>query len=76
MKTIKFTEAKTEALKQAICLLDMYRIGSSLKDVRTQASIAGIELTGRSFKAVLPQLVEFYELAMMDEEAETLTVTF
>ena len=59
MKTIKFTEAKTEVLKQAINLLDMYRLKSSLSAIKNQAVIAGLELTGRSFKVIYPQLVEF-----------------
>ena len=76
MKTIKFTQAKTQVLKSAINLLDMYRVKSSLASIKTQASVAGLELTGRSFKAVYPQLVSFYNNALQVEEAETLTVTF
>lgn len=75
MQTVKFTAAKTETLKQAINLLDMFRLGSSLKDIKAQAKVAGVELTGRSFKAVYPQLVSFYENALNEEEAETLTIT-
>ncbi|AUR88847.1 hypothetical protein NVP1118B_87 [Vibrio phage 1.118.B._10N.261.49.F6] len=74
MKTIKFTEAKTQTLKQAINLLDMFRFKSSLSSIKAQAKIAGLELTGRSFKSVYPQLVSFYEMAMVEEEAETLVV--
>ena len=74
MKTIKFTEAKTEILKQAINLLDMYRFKSPLKNIKAQASIAGLELTGRSFKVVYAQLVEFYNQALQVEEAETLVI--
>ncbi len=74
MKTIKFTAAKTEVAKQAINLLDMYRMKSSLSSIKSQAKIAGLELTGRSFKAVYPQLVSFYEMAMVEEEAGTLVV--
>ena len=75
MKTIKFTEAKTETLKQAINLLDMFRCKASLKSIKQQASIAGIEVVGRTFKAIYPQLVSFYENALNTEEAETLTIT-
>ena len=75
MKTIKFTEAKTQTLKQAINLLDMFKIGSSLKSIKEQASFAGLEIKGRTFKAVYPQLVAFYENALNAEEAETLTIT-
>ena len=74
MKTIKFTAAKTETLKQAINLLDMYRNKSSLSSIKKQAEIAGLELTGRSFKAIYPQLVSFYENALVVEEAETLVI--
>lgn len=74
MKTIKYTEAKTEILKRAINLLDMYRNKSSLASIKKQASIAGLELTGRSFKAIYPQLVFFYENALAVEEAETLVI--
>jgi len=72
MKTLKFTDAKTEVMKQAINLLDMYRLKSSLSAIKAQALIAGLELTGRSFKAVYPQLVAFYNQAMQVEESETL----
>lgn len=75
MKTIKFTEAKTEVMKQAINLLDMYRLKSSLSAIKNQAAIAGLELTGRSFKAVYPQLVEFYNQALQVEESETLVIS-
>jgi hypothetical protein len=71
MKTIKFTEAKTETLKQAIMMLDMYRLKSSLSLIKQQAEVAGLKLTGRSFKVVYPQLVEFYNQALLVEEAET-----
>lgn len=74
MKTIKFTQAKTEAAKQAINLLDMFRIKSSLSSIKEQAAIAGLDIKGRSFKAVYPQLVAFYEQAMVEEEAQTLVV--
>jgi len=74
MKTIKYTEAKTEILKRAINLLDMYRNKSSLSSIKKQASISGLELTGRSFKAIYPQLVSFYENALVVEEAETLVI--
>ena len=74
MKTIKFTAAKTEALKQAINLLDMYRLKSSLSAIKQQAAIAGLELSGRSFKVIYPQLVEFYTQALQVEEAETLAI--
>ena len=37
--------------------------------------IAGLELTGRSFKAVYPQLVEFYNQALLVEEVETLVIS-
>lgn len=74
MKTIKFTAAKTETLKQAINLLDMYRLKSSLSAIKQQAVVAGLELSGRSFKAIYPQLVEFYTQALQVEEAETLVI--
>lgn len=74
MKTIKFTAAKTETLKQAINLLDMYRLKSSLSAIKQQAVVAGLELSGRSFKAIHPQLVEFYTQALQVEEAETLVI--
>lgn len=74
MQTIKYTEAKTEILKRAINLLDMYRNKSSLSSIKKQASISGLELTGRSFKAIYPQLVSFYENALVVEEAETLVI--
>lgn len=74
MKTIKFTEAKTEVLKQAINLLDMYRLKASLSAIKSQSAIAGLELIGRSFKVIYPQLVEFYSQALQVEEAETLVI--
>ncbi len=74
MKTIKFTAAKTETLKQAINLLDMYRLKSSLSAIKQQAVVAGLELSGRSFKAIYPQLVEFYTQALQVEEAEALVI--
>lgn len=74
MKTIKFTEAKTQALKSAINLLDMYRLKSSLSSIKAQAKISGLELTGRSFKVIYPALVEFYGQALNAEEAETLVI--
>ena len=74
MKTIKFTAAKTETLKQVINLLDMYRLKSSLSAIKQQAVVAGLELSGRSFKAIYPQLVEFYTQALQVEEAETLVI--
>lgn len=74
MKTIKFTQAKTEAAKQASNLMDMYRLKASLSSIKDQASVCGIQLKGRSFKATYPQLVEFYELAMVGEEAATLVI--
>lgn len=74
MKTIKFTAAKTETLKKAINLLDMYRLKSSLSAIKQQAVIAGLELSGRSFKVIYPQLVEFYNQALLVEEAETLVI--
>lgn len=74
MQTIKYTEAKTEILKRAINLLDMYRNKSSLSSIKKQASISGLDLTGRSFKAIYPQLVSFYENALVVEEAETLVI--
>jgi len=74
MNTIKYTEAKTKILKSAINLLDMYRNKSSLSSIKKQAEIAGLELTGRSFKTIYPQLVSFYENALAVEEAETLVI--
>lgn len=74
MKTVKFTEAKTETLKQAVNLLDMFRFKSSLSSIKAQAELAGLKLTGRSFKAIYPQLVEFYNQALLVEEAETLVI--
>lgn len=74
MKTIKFAEAKTEVMKQAINLLDMYRLKSSLSAIKNQASIAGLKLAGRSFKVIYPQLLEFYNQALQVEESETLVI--
>lgn len=74
MKTIKYTEAKTEVLQRAITLLDMYRLKASLASIKQQAVFAGLELTGRSFKVIYPQLVEFYNQALVVEEAETLVI--
>lgn len=74
MKTIKFTEAKTEVLQRAIYMLDSYRHKASLASIKQQAEIAGLKLTGRSFKAIYPQLVEFYNQALQVEEAETLVI--
>lgn len=74
MKTIKYTEAKTEVLQRAIGLLDLYRIKASLETIKQQATFAGLELKGRSFKAIYPQLVEFYNQALVVEEAETLVI--
>lgn len=74
MKTIKYTEAKTEVLQRAITMLDMYRLKSSLASIKQTATFAGVELKGRSFKAIYPQLVEFYNHALLIEEAETLVI--
>lgn len=74
MKTIKYTEAKTEVLQRAITMLDMYRLKSSLAMIKQAATFAGLELKGRSFKAIHPQLVEFYNQALVVEEAETLVI--
>lgn len=74
MQTIKFTAAKTETLKQAINLLDMYRLKSSLSSIKAQADLAGLKLTGRSFKLIYPQLVEFYNQALQVEESEALVI--
>ena len=74
MKTVKFTEAKTEVLQRAITLLDLYRFKSSLAHIKEQAAFAGLELKGRSFKVIYPQLVEFYNQALAVEEAETLVI--
>ena len=74
MKTIKFTEAKTQTLKQAINLIDMFKVGSSLKSIKEQASFAGLEIKGRTFKAIYPQLVAFYENALKAEETEALAI--
>ena len=74
MKTIKFTEAKTEVLQRAINMLDLYRLKASLSSIKQAAGIAGLELKGRSFKAIYPQLVEFYNQALAVEEAETLAI--
>jgi len=76
MKTIKFTAAKTEALKQAICLLDMYRHKTSLKMIKESASAYGLEIKGRTSKVVFNALVDFYNNALNAEEAETLKITF
>lgn len=75
MKTIKYTEAKTEILKRAICMLDLYRHKASLKVIKDSAKASGLELTGRSFKMIYPQLVEFYNQALQVEEAETLVIS-
>jgi hypothetical protein len=74
MKTVKFTEAKTQELRQAINLLDMYRFKSPLASIKAQAEIAGLSLTGRTFKAVYAELVVFYNQALQVEEAETLVI--
>lgn len=74
MKTIKFTDAKTEVLQRAINMLDLYRLKASLSSIKQAAEIAGLELKGRSFKAIYPQLVEFYNQALIVEEAETLAI--
>jgi len=74
MKTIKFTEAKTEVLQRAIYMLDSYRHKASLTSIKQQAEIAGLKLTGRSFKDIHPQLVEFYNQALLVEESETLFI--
>lgn len=75
MKTVKFTQAKTETLKQAINLLDMYRFKSNLSQIKSAAKHAGLEVTGNTFKAVYPQLVEFYNHALLKEESETLVIS-
>ena len=74
MNTIKYTEAKTEVLKQAINLLDLYRVKATLSVIKSQAKIVGLDIQGRSFKVVFPQLVEFYNNALVVEEAETLVI--
>jgi len=74
MKTVKFTEAKTDVLKRAINMLDLYRLKASLSSIKQAAEIAGLELKGRSFKAIYPQLLEFYNQALVVEESETLVV--
>tara|TARA_B000000565_G_scaffold255758_1_gene237615 strand:+ start:105261 stop:105476 length:216 start_codon:yes stop_codon:yes gene_type:complete len=43
MKTIKFTEAKTQNLKRAIHIVDMLKNGSPLYMVKEQAEISGFE---------------------------------
>ena len=75
MKTIKYTQAKTEVAKQAINLMAMYRLKASLSSIKTAATFCGLELKGRSFKVIYPQLVEFYEMAMVEEEAATLVIS-
>jgi len=72
---IKFTEAKTQTMKQAIYLLDLYRLKATLSTIKAQAKIAGFELKGRSFKVIYPQLVEFYNQALAVEESETLVIS-
>jgi hypothetical protein len=74
MKTVKFTEAKTETLRQAIALLDMYRLKSPLWLIKQSAQAVVLELEGRSAKAIYPQLVEFYNQALLVEESETLVI--
>lgn len=74
MKTIKFTEAKTQTLKSAIHLLDMYKNKVALKDIKAQAKVSGFIVFGRSSKAIYTQLVEIYEQALQVEEAETLVI--
>lgn len=74
MKLVKFTEAKTEALQRAIYLLTSYRNKDTLQSIKNQAEFAGLELKGQTFKAIYPQLVEFYSQALLEEEAETLVI--
>jgi len=74
MKTIKFTDAKTEVMQRAINMLDLYRMKASLTSIKQAAAFAGIELKGRSFKVIYPQLVDFYNQALIVEEAETLVI--
>lgn len=76
MKTIKYTEAKTEKLQRAITMLSLYKNKATLGMIKDAAKFSGLELKGRTFKAIYPQLVEFYELAMLEEEAETLVITY
>ena len=76
MKTVKFTEAKTKSLQQAICLIDMYRNKASLKMIKESAKVYGLEIKGRTSKIVYAALVEFYGNALNEEEAETLAITF
>ncbi|AUR98516.1 hypothetical protein NVP1251O_85 [Vibrio phage 1.251.O._10N.261.55.E5] len=40
----------------------------------SKEAVKNAVVTGRSFKSVYPQLVSFYEMAMVEEEAETLVV--
>ena len=74
MKTIKYTEAKTLVARQAITLIDMFNNGAPLSIIKQSANNYGLELKGRSFKAIKPQLVNFYDNAMIVEESETLTI--
>lgn len=72
---IKYKDAKTEELQRAICLLDMYRFKATLAEIKVAAKFSGLELTGRTFKAAYPQLIEFYNQALVVEEAETLVIS-
>ncbi len=76
MKTIKFTQAKTKVLQQAINLIDMYKIKSPLASIKNQALIAGADVvaTSRTYKSAYVAMVEFYEQALAVEESESLVI--
>lgn len=76
MKTIKFTQAKTEVLKQAINLIDMYKIKSPLASIKNQALIAGADGVARSktYKSAYTAMVAFYDQALAVEESESLVI--
>jgi|GEM_PF-4171729 len=73
---MKYTEAKTELMKRAIHMLESYKSKAKLSELKNQAALAGFELSGRTFKSVYPQIIEFYNQALLVEESETLKVTF
>ena len=76
MKTIKFTQAKTEVLKQAINLIDMYKIKSPLASIESQALIAGADdvATSKTYKSAYDAMIAFYEQALAVEESESLVI--
>jgi hypothetical protein len=76
MKTVKFTQAKTEVLKQAVNLIDMYKFKSSLSSIKKQAVIAGADgvAKAKTFKSAYAEMVVFYNQALAAEESESLAI--